>query len=121
MRRVMMTLVAFVALAGPFVALPAFAQDDTQATQVNIVEPPFRSPQQWNYDPNDVTVSVGTTVTWTNTGAVAHTVTTDDSATFDSGSLDPQAAFSFTPDSPGTFTYHCTFHPWMTGTLTATS
>jgi plastocyanin len=121
MRRVIMTLVAFVALASPFVALSAFAQDDTQVAQVNIVEPPFQSPQQWNYDPNDVTVSVGTTVTWTNTGAVAHTVTSDDGASFDSGSLDPQAAFSFTPDTPGTFTYHCTFHPWMTGALTVTS
>jgi plastocyanin len=121
MRRVIMTLIAFVVLASLFVGLQAYAQDDTQVAQVNIVEPPFRSPQQWNYDPNDVTVTVGTTVTWTNTGAVAHTVTSDDGAAFDSGSLDPQAAFSFTPDTPGTFIYHCTFHPWMTATLTVTS
>jgi plastocyanin len=121
MRRVIVALVALVALASPLVALQAFAQDDTQATQVNIVEPPFRSPQQWTYDPNTVTVAVGTTVTWTNTGAVAHTVTSDDGASFDSGNLDPQAMFSFTADTPGTFTYHCTFHPWMTGTLTVTS
>jgi plastocyanin len=121
MRRVITVFVAFVVLASPLVGQQAFAQDDTQTAQVNIVEPPFRSPQQWNYDPNDVTVSVGTTVTWTNTGAVAHTVTSDDGATFDSSSLDPQAAFTFTADTPGIFTYHCTFHPWMTATLTFTS
>lgn len=64
---------------------------------------------------------LGATVTWTNTGAVAHTVTADDVTSFDSGNLDPQATFSFTADLPGTVTYHCTFHPWMTGTLTVTS
>jgi hypothetical protein len=83
---------------------------------VNIVEPPFQSPQRWTYDPNDTAVAPGTTVTWTNTGAVAHTVTADDGATFDSASLDPQATFSFTATTPGTFTYHCAFDPWMTGT-----
>jgi len=121
MRRVIVASVALVSLASPFAALQAFAQDDTQAAQVNIVEPPFQSPQQWHYDSNDVTLAVGMTITWSNTGAVAHTVTSDDGASFDSGSLDPQAAFSFTPDAPGTFTYHCTFHPWMTGTLRVTS
>jgi plastocyanin len=121
MRRVIVALVALVALASPIIALQVFAQDDPQGTQVNIVEPPFQSPQRWIYDPNTVTVGVGTTVTWTNTGAVAHTVTSDDGASFDSGSLDPQATFSFTSDTPGTFIYHCTFHPWMTGTLTVTA
>jgi plastocyanin len=85
---------------------------------VSIVEPAFRPPQEWNYTPDDLTAVVGATITWTNTGAVAHTVTADDSASFDSGSLDPRATFSFAPDTPGTFPYHCTFHPWMTGNLT---
>jgi plastocyanin len=63
---------------------------------------------------------VGTTVVWTNTGAVAHTVTADDGASFDSGSLDPKATFALTPAAAGTFAYHCTFHPWMKGTLSVT-
>jgi plastocyanin len=121
MRRVIGAFVALVALVCPLVVLQAFAQDDDQVTQVNIVEPPFQSPQQWTYDPINVTVTVGTAVTWTNTGAVAYTVTSDDGASFDSGTLDPQATFSFTPERAGKFIYHCTFHPWMTGTLTVTS
>lgn len=120
MRRAIVVLVALASLASPLVALQAFAQSD-QGTPVNIVEPPFQPPQRWTYDPNDVTVAAGTTVIWTNTGAVAHTVTSDDGTSFDSGNLDPQATFSFTADAPGTFTFHCTFHPWMTGTLTVTS
>jgi plastocyanin len=67
-----------------------------------------------------MTVPLGTTINWTNTGAVTHTVTVDDGASFDSGSLDPQSGFSFTATTAGTFTYHCSFHPWMTGTITVT-
>ena len=65
-----------------------------------------------------MTTVVGATITWTNTGAVVHTVTADDGTSFDSGSLDPRTTFSFTPDAPGIFAYHCIFHPWMTGGLT---
>ncbi len=90
----------------------------TAGLEVNIVEPSFRPAQEWTYTPKDVTVKVGTRVTWTNSGAVAHTVTADDGTTFDSGNLDPQAVFSFTPAAPGTVPYHCTFHPWMKGTIT---
>ena len=119
MRNMIMALIALAALVSPLLTVPLLADDSV--TEVNIVEPPFQSPQQWTYDPNDVTVSVDTTVMWTNTGAVAHTVTSDDGASFDSDTLDPRAAFTFTADTPGTFTYHCTFHPWMTGSLTVTS
>jgi len=56
-------------------------------------------------------------VTWTNTGAVAHTVTADDGTSFDSGTIDPKAIFTLAPASTGTFVYHCTFHPWMKATL----
>ncbi len=91
---------------------------EVQGVQVSIVEPPFRPPQEWSYDPIDVTATGGTTVTWTNTGAVVHTVTADDGISFDSGSLGSQEVFQFTPQTAGTFTYHCTFHPWMTGSVT---
>jgi plastocyanin len=67
-----------------------------------------------------VSVKVGVTVVWTNTGAVAHTVTADDGKAFDSGSIDPKAVYSLAPPAAGTFAYHCTFHPWMTATLVVT-
>ena len=91
MRRMILGLLALTVLAGPLLALQALAADDNeQGAQVNVVEPAFRLPQEWTYDANDLTVAVGTTVTWTNTGAVAHTVTSDDGASFDSGSLVPR-------------------------------
>ena len=71
--------------------------------------------------PTEVRIKVGATVVWTNTGAVAHTVTADDGHSFDSGTIDPKAAFSLVPKTTGTFAYHCTFHPWMKATLIVTS
>jgi plastocyanin len=84
---------------------------------VKIVEPPFRPPQEWTYSPAQISVKVGTQIMWTNSGAVAHTVTADDGTSFDSGTMDPKATFKLTPTMAGTFAYHCTFHPWMRATL----
>ena len=90
----------------------------TPRAAVSIVEPPFKPPQSWTYEPAALTLKLGSTVTWTNTGAVIHTVTADDRKTFNSGVVRPKASFSLTPSSPGTFGYHCIYHPWMKGTLT---
>jgi len=89
--------------------------------EVNIVEPPFRQPQEWTYAPTEISVKVSSTVVWNNSGAVAHTVTADDGQAFDSGTIDPKARFTFTPVAAGTFPYHCAFHPWMKATLVVTS
>ena len=94
------------------------AQPAAGAATVSIVEPPFKQPQEWHYDPAALTVTVGETITWTNTGAVLHTVTADDGSTFDSGNLNPKATFTFTPKQAGTIAYHCTLHPWMKGRIT---
>ena len=87
------------------------------STAITIVEPPFKPPATWRYEPAAVTVKVGATVTWTNAGAVEHTATADDGGTFDSGLMRPKATFSITLKSPGTFAYHCSYHRWMKGTL----
>jgi plastocyanin len=109
------------AITSSVALVPVHAQDAGQAA-INIVEPPSQPALNWTFDPNDITVPLGATVTWTNTGATGHTVTSDDDgASFDSGNVDPGATFSFTATAPGTFTYHCGFHPWMTGSLTVTS
>ena len=73
------------------------------------------------FSPATLTIKAGTTVTWKNTTAVAHTVTSDDGKSFDSGMANPIAAqsgtFSFTFTSPGTFAYHCAIHPFMKATI----
>ncbi len=61
-------------------------------------------------------VSVGTTLAWTNTGALPHTVT-DRAARFDSGLLMSGDTYRRTFESAGTFEYYCTLHPEMVGTI----
>jgi plastocyanin len=73
----------------------------------------------FSFEPATLTVPLGATVTWTNAGNRRHTVTADDGS-FDSGRLDPGEQFSQTFDQPGTFTYHCGFHPEMTGAIVVT-
>ena len=65
------------------------------------------------FDPKTVTVKVGQTVTWTNQDSVTHTVTGDGG--IDSGDLSKGKSYSKTFDAEGTFDYHCTPHPQMTG------
>lgn len=65
---------------------------------------------------SELTVGVGTTVTWRNVQAANHTVTGDDGE-FDSADLPEGAEFSQIFDTAGTFTYHCEIHPTMTGTV----
>jgi len=68
--------------------------------------------KDFEFTPSKVTIKVGGTVTWTNEGASAHTVTADDGS-FDSGQLQKGKTFSRTFDSAGTFSYHCSIHSSM--------
>jgi len=63
-----------------------------------------------------VTVRPGTTVTWTNGDDIPHTVVSKDGV-FKSKVLDTGDRFSFTFAKTGQFSYFCSLHPHMTGTI----
>ena len=69
------------------------------------------------FKPKTLTISVGMKVVWINKTQVEHTATSDDGTTFNSGPIAPGGKFGFVFTKKGTFTYHCTFHPFMTGTI----
>jgi len=69
------------------------------------------------YAPNPIAVTIGGSVTWTNSDSISHT-STGNNATWDSGSIPPGGNFSKTFSTAGTFPYHCAFHPGMVGTVT---
>ena len=75
------------------------------------------------FNPQSLTVSAGTTVTWTNNDQVQHTVTWDDQSV-NSGLLNQGETFSYTFDTPGTYGYFCIPHgspgSGMFGTITVT-
>lgn len=67
------------------------------------------------FTPANITVSPGTTVTWTWGTGTTHNVTFDDGST--SGDKSNGATFSRTFQLAGTFNYHCTLHLGMNGTV----
>lgn len=72
------------------------------------------------FGPSTITVKMGTTVTWKNSDGFAHTVTSDDGSTFNSGNLAAGRTFAYTTTAAGTFAYHCNIHSNMAGTLVVT-
>lgn len=66
------------------------------------------------YVPREISVSVGTSVTWTNDDATIHTLT-DKGGSFDSSIIAPTATWENTFETEGEFDYYCTLHPFMTG------
>ena len=74
----------------------------------------------FSFSPGELSIPVGSTVTWRNTGEAPHTVTAEDGS-FDSDMIAAGGSWSRTFDSAGTFAYFCAFHPDMAGVLTVTS
>ncbi len=84
--------------------------------QAQVVERDHADPRTWGFSPEPLEVHAGDTVVWTQAGTEVHTITADDNS-FDSGVLNPGDTFSHTFDRVGTYTYHCTLHPFMKGTV----
>ena len=57
------------------------------------------------------------TVVWTNNDSVGHTITADQGAGPASGVINHGETYAFTFNTPGTFSYHCSIHPSMKGTV----
>jgi plastocyanin len=72
----------------------------------------------YTYEPADLIVPAGTTVTFTNEDSTPHTATSKQQGAFDSGSIDRGGSGSITLEKAGTFAYYCAFHPFMKGTIT---
>lgn len=69
------------------------------------------------FNPQSLTVKFGERITWINKDLFPHTATADGKA-FDSKVIAPEASWTWVARKPGTYTYICSFHPTMKGTLT---
>lgn len=94
-------------------------------TSETVVTTPVTTPLSSNtvtiidfaFQPSTLTVPIGTTVTWTNDGTSAHTVTSDTNV-FDSGQMQAGATFNYKFQVAGDWPYHCSNHPTqMLGTI----
>jgi plastocyanin len=70
------------------------------------------------FNPAEVTIAAGDTVTWTNNDSVGHDVTGDAFESGEAGGLGQGDTFEHTFEEAGTFDYVCTVHPGMEGTVT---
>ena len=90
------------------------AAEEANARTLSIVNFSFESAQ----------VRVGESLAWTNVDGVPHTVTSGSrgqaSGEYDSGLIAPGQSFVLRFDEPGEFSFTCTLHPSMTGTVTVT-
>lgn len=77
--------------------------------------------KNFGFEPIDLTVAPGATVTVHNEDSTTHTVTADGThaGAFDTGNVSGGATATFkAPASPGTYTYECHIHQFMHGILT---
>jgi len=76
--------------------------------------------QNFAYQMANMQVRAGTTVTWTNQDNVPHSITFKNGMK-DSGLLYQGQSFSYTFNTPGTYQYYCSVHPYMVATVTVVS
>ncbi|WP_367318665.1 cupredoxin domain-containing protein [Streptomyces sp. HUAS ZL42] len=75
--------------------------------------------ENFAFTPANLRVHPATKITVVNRDSAAHTVTATGDKTFDTGNIAGNATATFTaPSAPGSYSYICTIHPNMKGTLT---
>jgi plastocyanin len=98
-------------MAAMLISAPAASAQDEMTVSI----------QDFFFDPGQLTVAPGTTVTWVNEGEAPHTVTSTDGKELDSATLQPGDTYSFMfkdDDAGETYAYQCTIHPQMTASVT---
>jgi plastocyanin len=103
-------LLAAACLAGSVAGL------DPAVSRAGDAAPPVVHIANFAFAPATLTVPVGTTVTWVNGDDAPHVVA-EQHRMFRSRALETQDRFTHTFAEPGSFTYLCTLHPHMVGTI----
>jgi plastocyanin len=116
-------LLGFVFLISVLTITGACSKDNMDEMNTPTVKPDAAKPgtnevwiQASAFNPDKITVTAGTTITWTNKDGVVHTVTSD-AGLFDSGNIGANGTFSHKFSTAGTFLYHCALHTTMTGSV----
>jgi len=69
----------------------------------------------FSFNPNELSVKIGDTITWENQDSAVHTVVS--TSLFESEVLNKGEKFSFTFDKTGEYNYNCGIHPSMRGKI----
>ena len=109
--------VAVFTLAVIAAAVPAMTSAAGDSVAIGIHD--GGDPMSWGYGPTSTTISVGQSITFTNSGSSAHDATSTDGS-WKTPLLPSGASASVTFATPGTFNFTCVLHPWMKGTVVVT-
>jgi plastocyanin len=72
--------------------------------------------QNFAFSPATITIKKGQSITWTNEDSAGHSATADDNS-WDTTVLSQGQSKTLAFSKAGTFTYHCSVHPDMHGTV----
>jgi plastocyanin len=103
-------------LKHPSLAVTAAAAVLLAASYVTAAGPTLVDIKDFKYGPPQITVAVGTQVTWTNHDEETHTITSAAGA-FGSAGLGHDETFTQNFTQPGTYPYFCALHPQMRATV----
>jgi plastocyanin len=109
MKRIVASLALAVALIASQAA-PAAAPGPATASGAKTVDI-----NHFKFHPHTLEVAKGTKVVFSNSADVAHTAT--DPGAFDTGHIRPGHSVTVRFTQKGTFSYHCTIHPFMHGKI----
>jgi plastocyanin len=109
MKKIVSSLVIAVALVATQAA-PASAPGPATASGAKTVDI-----NHFKFHPHTLEIATGTKVVFTNSAGIAHTAT--DPGAFNSGHIAPGKSFAVRFEHKGTFSYHCTIHPFMHGKI----
>lgn len=108
-RRQTLRLAAAAAVGLPLMAAKASAASHAATHTVRITN--------FTFEPADLTITPGDKVEFINEDGAPHTATADNGA-FDTGRLNRGQKAALTFPAAGSFSYFCSFHPRMKGTIT---
>ena len=91
-----------------------------QRTEIQITAPTTNQSsvtiENFTYTPSNIKVKVGETITWTNKDSMRHDAAADDGS-WKVELMGQGESQQIKFEKPGTYTYHCSPHPWMKGTI----
>ena len=109
-----------------------FAEEFEVSIPFGAYNPELNTPAEVWYDPPEIVIKAGDTITWTNDDQEGHTVTSGvgsgrfgwmskdfgkPDGLFDSQRFMPGESWTYTFEEEGSFQYFCTIHPWMEGVI----
>jgi len=101
-----------------FLNLPIIARGgEVKETDVTTTKQNKIEIKDFAFNPQTLTVKSGEKITWINRDEEPHTVVSVEKQFKKSMALDTDQEFTITTGAPGTYTYFCSVHPKMTGTI----